>query len=77
MVSNNNGGSKQHHKIDSKDNTVQSSPYVFNGTVPSNPLISILEDKLRPYILHFLDSVRSVVFYSVKYLCIPYSGGYY
>jgi hypothetical protein len=31
--------------------------YVFNGTVPSNPLISILEDKLRPYIFHFLDSV--------------------
>lgn len=34
-----------------------STTYVFNGTVPSNPLISILEDKLRPYILHFLDSV--------------------
>ncbi|CAF0865531.1 unnamed protein product [Adineta ricciae] len=34
--------------------------YVFNGTVPSNPLISILEDKLRPYILHFLDSVAII-----------------
>jgi hypothetical protein len=32
--------------------------YVFNGVVPSNPLITLLEDKLKPYIFHFLDSVR-------------------
>ncbi len=32
--------------------------YVFNGVVPSNPLITTLEEKLKPYIFHFLDSVR-------------------
>jgi len=31
--------------------------YVFHGIVPSNPLITILEEKLKPYIFHFLDSV--------------------
>ncbi|CAF5047340.1 unnamed protein product, partial [Rotaria sp. Silwood1] len=30
--------------------------YVFNGIVPSNPLITILEEKLKPFIFHFLDS---------------------
>jgi hypothetical protein len=31
--------------------------YVFTGVVPSNPLITTLEEKLKPYIFHFLDSV--------------------
>jgi len=31
--------------------------YVFHGIVPSNPLITVLEEKLKPYIFHFLDSV--------------------
>jgi hypothetical protein len=31
--------------------------YIFNGVVPSNPLITILEEKLKPFIFHFLDSV--------------------
>ncbi|CAF1381435.1 unnamed protein product, partial [Adineta ricciae] len=30
--------------------------YVFHGVVPSNPLITTLEEKLKPYIFHFLDS---------------------
>ncbi|UJR16470.1 hypothetical protein I4U23_003372 [Adineta vaga] len=55
-----------HHSSTSTNNgshpekSTSSSTYVFNGTVPSNPLISILEDKLRPYILHFLDSVAII-----------------
>ncbi|CAF0798164.1 unnamed protein product [Adineta steineri] len=57
---NNNNGTKKSHKTDLVDNSIQSPVYVFNGTVPSNPLISILEDKLRPYILHFLDSVAVI-----------------
>ncbi len=35
--------------------------YVFNGIVPSNPLITILEEKLKPYIFHFLDSVCIII----------------
>ncbi|CAF3516003.1 unnamed protein product [Rotaria sp. Silwood1] len=31
--------------------------YIFNGIVPSNPLITILEEKPKPFIFHFLDSV--------------------
>jgi len=34
--------------------------YVFNGVVPSNPLITILEEKLKPYIFHFLDSIAII-----------------
>lgn len=49
---NNNGSLTKKSKLDGNDNI-----YVFNGSIPSNSLISILEDKLRPYILHFLDSV--------------------
>ena len=56
-TSSNNGGPTKKTKTELNDN---STPYVFNGTVPSNPLISILEDKLRPYILHFLDSVAII-----------------
>ncbi|CAF2514791.1 unnamed protein product [Rotaria sp. Silwood2] len=61
-VNNNNGSSIKKQKIDSNDTMDSSEPsaYEFNGTVPSNRLISILEDKLRPYILHFLDSVAII-----------------
>ena len=31
--------------------------FVFNGIVPSNSLITILEEKIKPFIFHFLDSV--------------------
>jgi len=34
--------------------------YVFNGIVPSNPLITTLEEKLKPYIFHFLDSIAII-----------------
>ncbi|CAF0836206.1 unnamed protein product [Rotaria sp. Silwood1] len=59
---NNNVGTVKKHKTDSNDamDSNESSAYEFNGTVPSNRLISILEDKLRPYILHFLDSVAII-----------------
>jgi proteasome activator subunit 3 (PA28 gamma) len=56
-TTNNTGASTRKTKPELTDN---SNSYVFNGTVPSNPLISILEDKLRPYILHFLDSVAII-----------------
>ncbi len=52
-----NNGTTRKTKSDLTDNK---TAFVFNGTVPSNPLISMLEDKLRPYILHFLDSVGRV-----------------
>ncbi|CAF3717596.1 unnamed protein product [Rotaria sordida] len=62
VVNSNNSGSTKKHKIDSNNtmDSSESSTYEFNGTVPSNRLISILEDKLRPYILHFLDSVAII-----------------
>ncbi|CAF0758511.1 unnamed protein product [Adineta steineri] len=60
-------------KTDSIDNTnsVQSTStshdfvggtpiYVFHGVVPSNPLITLLEEKLKPYIFHFLDSIAII-----------------
>ncbi|CAF4586964.1 unnamed protein product, partial [Rotaria sp. Silwood2] len=34
--------------------------YVFHGIVPSNPLITILEEKLKPFIFHFLDSIAII-----------------
>jgi len=34
--------------------------YVFNGVVPSNPLITTLEEKIKPYIFHFLDSIAII-----------------
>ncbi|CAF1480603.1 unnamed protein product [Rotaria sp. Silwood1] len=34
--------------------------YIFNGIVPSNPLITILEEKLKPFIFHFLDSIAII-----------------
>ncbi|CAF1172692.1 unnamed protein product [Rotaria magnacalcarata] len=34
--------------------------YVFNGSVPSNALITTLEEKLKPYIFHFLDSIAII-----------------
>jgi hypothetical protein len=43
-------------KTDSMNST-GTAIYVFNGVVPSNPLITTLEEKLKPYIFHFLDSV--------------------
>jgi hypothetical protein len=57
IVNNNNSDSV---RTDLTDNL---NSHVFNGTVPSNPVISILEDKLRPYILHFLDSVYRFLFF--------------
>lgn len=60
-----NGDNSKKSKIDSTDHSNSSG---FNGTVPSNPLISILEDKLRPYILHFLDSVKNEFSYSQDHL---------
>lgn len=64
MISSNNGVSTNNYKIDSNDDADSAQPAVseFNGVVRSNRLISILEDKLRPYILHFLDSVRCLTF---------------
>ncbi|CAF3759605.1 unnamed protein product [Rotaria socialis] len=61
-INTDNGCLIKKHKADSNDNpdSIQSSVYEFNGNVPSNRLISTLEDKLRPYILHFLDSVAII-----------------
>ncbi|CAF2122108.1 unnamed protein product [Rotaria magnacalcarata] len=61
-INTDNGCLIKKHKADSNDNpdSIQASVYEFNGNVPSNRLISTLEDKLRPYILHFLDSVAII-----------------
>ena len=59
-----NSGNGESSKKSKTESTDHSNSYVFNGSVPSNPLISILEDKLRPYILHFLDSVQRMLMFS-------------
>lgn len=61
--------STKKRKTDSTDNIhsdVGTAVYVFNGIVPSNPLITILEEKIKPFIFHFLDSV-----------CIKFIGFYF
>jgi hypothetical protein len=35
--------------------------YIFNGVVPCNSMITQLEEKLKPYIFHFLDSVSRLI----------------
>ena len=56
-----NTGTTKRRQEDSTDNASSvdaGTPiYVFNGVVPSNPLITILEEKLEPFIFHSFDSV--------------------
>jgi len=69
-VLNNNASTTKKRKPESTDsvNSVSTSTtfsggtpvYLFNGIIPSNPLITILEEKLKPYIFHFLDSIAII-----------------
>lgn len=49
------------HSSTSENNSeIGTSVFVFNGIVPSNSLITILEEKIKPYIFHFLDSIAII-----------------
>ena len=54
----NNNGSHLTDKINTDINEEMNfNPTIFSGYVPSNLLLSTLEDKIKPYLFHFLDSV--------------------
>jgi len=57
-----NTNTTKKRKTSSTDNisSIGTPIYVFNGVVPSNPLITLLEEKLKPYIFHFLDSIAII-----------------
>jgi len=52
-INNNGVNSSKRRKCDATDSS-------FNGIVTSNSLLSDLEDKIKPYIFHFLDSVAII-----------------
>ncbi|UJR29965.1 hypothetical protein I4U23_017512 [Adineta vaga] len=57
----NNSTTKKRKTESTNHEAISGTPiYVFHGVVPSNPLITTLEEKLKPYIFHFLDSIAII-----------------